>query len=356
MWILTLLLNAQLLAQGHVDVFPQLSGTELLSALQQDYAPGRALRYDEARDTMFARVDLRGDSVYGIYSDWPVYLPPNTDPSSAIFQSGNGLNTEHSWPRTFGADRDPAQANLHHLFPARPDVNQARGNLIFREIDDNRTERWYYLDRLRTVPPSSNRDAYSEYQGNVGFEPRESAKGNIARAVFYFYTIYRSEAEANGPGFFQQQQPTLCNWHYQDPVDEQEWERTYAIADYQRDQGNPFVLDCTLAARLYCPDFLDFPCITTSTTAPRPSSLQAKPIPNPASGSTWLSFTAPAAGTARLTLYNLQGQVIQTLQQHIPAGSQGWTIQLPGPGYWIGRLSLDTGDTMLTQSIRFLSR
>ncbi|RMF04132.1 MAG: hypothetical protein D6772_01075 [Bacteroidetes bacterium] len=353
----TLLLNLQLGAQGHIPVLPDVVDSELLNRLQAEYSPNRGLAYNETRDTMFAIVDLRGDSVYGIYSAWPVYLPPNTDPTTGIFQEGNGLNTEHAWPRAYGAGRDPAQANLHHLFPSRPDVNQTRGNLIFREVDDNRADRWYYLDRIRTSPPVSNRDAYSEYQSGVGFEPREAVKGDIARAMFYFYTIYRQRAEAEGgTPFFQQQQSTLCNWHYQDPVDAREWERTFAIAAYQRDQGNPFVLDCTLAARMYCPDFLELNCLTTSTQEGRPPALQAQVRPNPSAGRTWLHFVAPASGTAQLTLYSLQGQHLATYQQVVGAGPQEWALELPGPGYWVGQLSLDDGTSRIVQHLRLLSR
>jgi hypothetical protein len=47
---------------------------------------------------------------------------------------------------------------------------------------------------------------------------------------------------------------TLCDWHNYDPVDSLEWERTFAIAKYQDNKANPFVLDCSLAKRAYCPN------------------------------------------------------------------------------------------------------
>ena len=39
-------------------------------------------------------------------------------------------------------------------------------------------------------------------------------KGDIARTIFYFYTMYNNEADAN---FFEVQKQQLKIWHEQDP-------------------------------------------------------------------------------------------------------------------------------------------
>ena len=71
--------------------------------------------------------------------------------------------------------------------------------------------------------------------------------------MFYIYCIYSKTAfaEPTVESFFQSQKETLCNWHFQDPVDEVEWHRIQKIALYQGSK-NPFVLDCSVAQRLYC--------------------------------------------------------------------------------------------------------
>ena len=43
------------------------------------------------------------------------------------------------------------------------------------------------------------------------------------------------------------------DWHYYDAVDEIENERTWKIAEYQDELPNPFVLDSTLARRIWYP-------------------------------------------------------------------------------------------------------
>ncbi len=95
--------------------------------------------------------------------------------------------------------------------------------------------------------PSSNINEYSENNSSV-FEPREDVKGDIARAMFYFYTIYEEEADDY---FFQQQKDILFQWHNQDPITQDEVNRTNLIASYQNNIPNPFILDSSLVNRCY---------------------------------------------------------------------------------------------------------
>lgn len=101
-----------------------------------------------------------------------------------------------------------------------------------------------------------NGDDYSDRLnggfGNLGvFEPRESVKGDIARAVFYFYTMYRDEANAEDPDYFELMSEQLQQWHINDPVDSLEYVRNFRKADFQGGKLNPFILDCTLVSRAY---------------------------------------------------------------------------------------------------------
>ncbi|MDA3871389.1 MAG: endonuclease, partial [Candidatus Marinimicrobia bacterium] len=149
-----------------------------------------------------------------------------------------------------GADVEPQTSDMHFLFPSVQTVNASRGNDPFADIEDSQTDKWYRLGETLTSIPTSNIDEYSEKDntGDEYFEPRESVKGNIARANFYFYTIYNDAADEH---FWNIQKETLLRWHYQDPVDQAEYDRTDAIALYQDDKQNPFVLDSTLARRMW---------------------------------------------------------------------------------------------------------
>ena len=138
------------------------------------------------------------------------------------------------------------KSDIHHLRPCKSNVNSSRGNKPYNESNDNQTQTWYWLDYQQNNPPSQNRDKYSESASNV-FEPREEVKGDIARAIFYFYTMYSNVADDN---FFESQKDILYDWHQNDPINQSEINRTWEIADYQ-DYPNPFILDETLVQRCY---------------------------------------------------------------------------------------------------------
>lgn len=236
-------------------IYPSLSGDELLDAVVTDYKPLYVLDYGEARDVMYGEIYNENDSVQCVYSGHTLYLPPSVDPSTHLYMSGstNGINAEHTYPQSKGADEDNGNphSDLHHIFPVRAGVNTARGNSPFVEISDNQTVAWYYKTLISNDIPTENKNAYSERKNNQ-FEPREDFKGNVARAIFYFYTMYKADALEADPLFFEVQRETLCDWHLVDVADDLEVDRTYQIAGYQDGLPNPFVTDATLAFRSYC--------------------------------------------------------------------------------------------------------
>ena len=71
---------------------------------------------------------------------------------------------------------------------------------------------------------------------------------------------------------------TLCQWHLADPVDSLEWARSHVISTYQENKANPFVLDCSLARRCFCPAIPDCMGIVKNDDATR---LSAYSFPNP---------------------------------------------------------------------------
>lgn len=319
-------------AQGHQSVLPDLSGQPLIDALATQYKPATVLESARARDTLFARVDGRNDSLYCVYTGYGIYLNPNQDPTQAAFALG--INTEHTWPQAYGAETGNAQSDMHHLFPTREDVNAARANLAFGELPDNQTQRWYRLAVQLTGMPSSFINEYSEWRNNTPFEPREDHKGNVARAMFYFYTMYRAQADAVNAAYFEPQRATLCQWHEADPVDAREWARTWKVASYQDGKPNPFILDCTLAARTYCPELAGANCITALDEPVAPVGAAIRLGPNPARFEVVVDWSATGwAGPVALRWVDAGGrQAGQT--QHVPSGQKQTTLPTPGPGFW----------------------
>ncbi|MEL6393941.1 MAG: endonuclease [Bacteroidota bacterium] len=260
----TIGLLMQLVAMGQI-IFPDLSGEELAEALRDNFRPETVMTYGESRDTLWRNIDSQGDSLFCVYTGFGVELDPALDPTQDAF--GKGINAEHTYPRAFGADFGNPLADMHNLFPTRVQVNSDRGNLPFGNINDNQTDDWYFMDQEQSSPPLSNRNLYSERLQAMRFEPREDHKGNVARAMFYFYTIYRPEADAADDDWIVPQLNSLCNWHLEDPVDQRELDRSTAIAFYQDGKENPFVLDCSLVRRAYCPDLPEQQCLTSTNEA-----------------------------------------------------------------------------------------
>ena len=224
---------------------------ELISYLQINYTSNQFLSYDDARDVLYSEIDVNNNNVYCVYTNYSVQINNSVDPSTHMYN--NGINCEHLWPQSLGANSYPMQNDLHHLRPCKENVNSSRGNKPFNDILDFQTNTWFWLEYSTNNIPQSNINEYSE-SGTAAFEAREDVKGDIARSIFYFYTIYTSAADET---FFNTQKEILYEWHNNDPATDQEINRTWDIASYQNNIPNPFVLDNTLIFRSYFYENLD---------------------------------------------------------------------------------------------------
>lgn len=249
-----LFFTLSIIAQEQIVIEPCYEGMPLQAEIVGQFTPATVPTYATSRDIMYTEIDNTAGNLSCIYSNYTIFVDPNSStPRSDAFDLG--INCEHTYPQSKGASVEPARSNMHHLFPCKENVNADRSNCPFDENPDGQTGFWYLNDQILNSVPTTMIDAYSEKIGTGfacgTFEPRESVKGDIARAVFYFYTIYRDEADTADPDFFDLQKEQMLQWHYQDPVDQKEFDRTQAIANYQDDKANPFVLDSTLARRIY---------------------------------------------------------------------------------------------------------
>ncbi|MEZ4850514.1 MAG: endonuclease [Bacteroidia bacterium] len=212
---------------------PGTTGEALKAWLRTNYYDGlhTTLGYSTARMYMYNYIDNKNNTitdVYGGYVQPWTYGGTGTNPAP--------INAEHTVPQSFFGSSEPMQSDIHHLFPCYGNWNSTRSNYPFADINDNSTAKWMYLDQSQTTIPSSNIDAYSEYASSQ-FEPREEQKGNTARAIFYFYTMYPTQAgNMSSVGDIN----TLFQWHLQDPPDADEIQRNQDIETYQGNK-NPYV-------------------------------------------------------------------------------------------------------------------
>ncbi len=309
-------------------LFPDCLGDSLIDSLIAHYKPSNTLGYNAGRDTLYGVIDNHNDSLECIYAGYKIWMKPGFDPTAWAWDS-NGVNCEHTWPRSLGADYGIAKSDLHHLYASDGGVNQARGNYPFNDIIDSETDMWFRLrDTLYSIP-TSNIDEYSEFDYAGFFEPREIVKGNIARGMFYFYTMYKPEyftATGGDSSFYMGQREDLKQWHRGDPPDNDEITRTWAIAGYQNNCPNPFIIDTSLVTRAYFPE--EWGIKEYSKTHNEFSLYQISP--NPFNKNISIGFEINNEIDVEICIYSITGRHIKTLiKRNLKRGS--YLI------YWDGR-------------------
>ncbi len=219
------------------------SGPELRDWLKRNFYDGkhRNLGYSEARVKMYNIIDNQDSVVVGVYGGYREDKPFGGDSKRM-----RDINAEHTVPQSFFGRKDPMKSDIHHLFPTFMKFNSIRGSKPFCEIDDRQTDRWLIDTVERRQPPAENIEGFSE--SNRGcFEPRESHKGNTARAVFYFYTMYPAKAgDIERTGDID----TLYAWHLADPPDAAERARNDATERFQGNR-NPYIDQPELLSRAW---------------------------------------------------------------------------------------------------------
>ena len=201
------------------------------------------LGYDGARRRMYGNCDNQNNSVTCVYGGYVQSHPfGSTATSITITANGRIINAEHTVPQSFFSSNSPMVGDMCHLFPTYETWNSNRGNYPFSEIPDDLTTKWQrQIDAATASPPASNRDEYSEFTPNT-YEPREVQKGNTARAIFYFYTMYETQMNTtySHPITDVCNIQTLYNWHIQDPVTAADIARNDCIKAGQGN-GNPYI-------------------------------------------------------------------------------------------------------------------
>jgi hypothetical protein len=311
------LINELAAQYSHQDILLGQSGTSLVTNLRLNYKPASLASYSTARNNMYKYIDNHNDTVTCVYTGLKRYLPSNATNPIAVMLDNNssiGINAEHTYPQSKTVS-DAGKSDLHHIYPTRSAANNGRGSIPFGEILPNNIDKWYFeASTLSSAPAANVLHLYSKQDNSTRFEPRDDHKGDVARAMFYYYTMYQSQANAADPNFFNQQKTKLCEWHLADPVDSLEWLRTHSIAPFQSGKVNPFVMDCSLPNRCnYCTAICATPNAITREEA---MGLELfNNYPNPFQQTTTISYQLNRPQNVILVVYNNLGQVLKTFNQ-----------------------------------------
>ena len=207
-----------------------------------------------------------------------LYRNDNYTPTAAKSSSTKGviIDREHVWPQSRGfkapsSAQGPAGTDLHHLMAGDSRNNQQGhsnypwGDESLKKVGTSGTlignADYNYTGYLWRVTNVNNEDDYV-------YEPQDSDKGNIARAIFYMAARYNNwagitgaisayepflhinnEKYASGTSIPSTDSTPatmgvldlLLDWHQQDPVDEYEIKRNDLIYRNFQKNRNPFI-------------------------------------------------------------------------------------------------------------------
>jgi len=229
------------------------------------------------------------------------------------------ISREHTYPQswmpTFGDQTKPEYNDYHNLYP----VNQNNANAV----RSNKP-----LGKVITVISSYGGAKYGlDSRGKQVYEPRDSHKGNAARAIFYMATAYNS-IDGNNWSIpdpidaftvpYGQEETILKQWHWMDPVDEEEMARNDYIESIQNNR-NPFIDSMNFAC------YIDFttmnketnasPCLTNSISLEEQSTLlELIAFPNPTQNILNLQYELKNAEKMTISIFNSVGQKIKSME------------------------------------------
>lgn len=205
-------------------LWPDAESVTGTSQLDELLAPGFASEpcqdYPAARTFLFLVLDNDEGTVEGIYTGREFEI-------GQAVPDWDEVNTEHAWPRSDGSDTEPRECDLHHLFVSAAEANVRRGNAPFGLV----TQAASWSEGGSTLGEDD--------LGQEVFEPRDAVKGDIARAILYFFVRYRDDVSVAA----QLDPDRLAQfraWHAADPPTRAEQQRTLRIAEEQG-AANPFV-------------------------------------------------------------------------------------------------------------------
>jgi hypothetical protein len=142
----------------------------------------------------------------------------------------NNATQNPNWPRSPTNLELPEYNDLHNLFPAHQTLaNAPRSNNPFGECVT-----------VTSTSPSGFGKLGKDANNNTVYEPKDTQKGDLARALFYMSVSYNGINGNNWSLPADQGLAILMKWHQQDPPSEEEIARHEYIATIQKNR-NPFI-------------------------------------------------------------------------------------------------------------------
>lgn len=209
--------------------------------LRRMYGQHHVFDYTEARRIMYNDVDCVNGKMNLVYGGSTIeWRCGGTEiPSSTI------VNAEHTVPQSLFDKKPPMVSDLNHLFAAPSKLNNIRSNYPFVEMDYDSCSQFCHENSCSFTKPSNPDDYSCLGKDQKSFMPIKSGRGQVARAVLYFMTMY-DEVDMSHVGKLE----TFKQWNHQFPPTQQEIDRNNAINQTQGNR-NPYIDDYTLVDKAF---------------------------------------------------------------------------------------------------------
>lgn len=228
---------------------PEAKGRGLFLKTHNETKTGhKILGYKEARRHLYNYIENENGQVKTHYSN--IFLGKKSrhvygergDQNKDSF-SNDFVNCEHTWPQGKFRRKLPMKSDLHHLFPTLAKTNNMRGSYPFGKVRNS----------------NYNTSSGSKLGRNV-FEPHSEIKGNVARALLYFFTRYYDRniyKRSNDRREWAERIDMFISWHEQDPPDAWEMQRNSRIREVQGN-SNPYIENPELVRKIGAQAFKSF--------------------------------------------------------------------------------------------------
>lgn len=220
-----------------------------------NYTVHQSRSYSRARFQLYTEIHASPSSRFFTYS--PIYCDAiyngkikNRLTEQKLYDAflQANITAEHVWPqdrfskyKKANRSKDPMNSfmvsDLHNLFPSKEVVNNIRGNLRFAEvIPGSIGMSAKVMNRFNSKMDDAKigvvKDTNFE-SDQMYFEPPDSAKGRVARAMMYFSVRYDKRMSAVEEFY-------VRKWHKEFPVTKEERIRNEKVFKVQGNR-NPFV-------------------------------------------------------------------------------------------------------------------
>jgi hypothetical protein len=264
------------------------------------------------------------------------------------------ISREHSWPHswmpTWPDEEGDEYSDLHNLFPAHQNsANAVRSNRPLGVVV-NQTSSF--------LGAKYGTDA----NGNLVYEPRDSHKGDAARAILYMAAKWNGNGgswELPNPIDFLvqygQDQDVLKQWHWQDPPSNYEIARNDYVESVQGNR-NPFVDSVNWVCYIDFSDMTlveptEIPCLTTPNSIEEVAFGSVGIYPNPTVGLLTLQLDMVQSEVLNAEVLDISGRAVRSNSVNAAQGMSQHQLDLQGLAKGVYSLRVQGTNGVLTQKV-----